>query len=168
MSLSSTPLRRDVWQKTSRAEEDLLKLNEAHRFVYTIVDSCQFDILIKNNITSVSLQPKSLVNNSTTTITIATSLSLHNESALLNKICENMEKQRQKRVKCVCQLLRLVPNWSGAERFTRCWLCVCVCALSCHRNQLSASVQSTLLFLTSKPQYVSEKTLCFTGSDRDV
>lgn len=121
---------------------------------------------MQNNIISVSLQPKSLVNNSTTTITIATSLSLHNESALLNKICENMEKQGQKRVKCECQLLRSEPNWGGVERFTSSWLSVCV--QSCHRNEQSASVQSTLLFLTSKPEYVCEKILYFTGNDREV
>lgn len=93
------------------------------RFVYTMADLCQFDILKWNKITSVSLQRKSLLNNSNTTITIATSLSQHNESARLNKICENMEKQRQKRVEFICQLVPLEANWS---RFTR-W-CVCVCS----------------------------------------
>ena len=101
---------------------------------------------------------KSLVNNSTTTITIATSLSLHNESALLNKRCENTETQRQKRVKCVCQLLcfqsLIGAAWKDSQDVasTR--------VHSCHRNWLSTPVQSRRLFLTSKLRDVCRKILC--------
>lgn len=116
-------LEKDFKSSTGFSESSR-KLNETHRFIYTIVDLCQSDILIWNNITNnISFLTNTLVNNSTTTITIATSLSRHNESALLNKICENMEKQRQKRVKCVCQLLPSEANWGTVERFTRWWLC---------------------------------------------